>query len=587
MNDKKKQLWDTSLSNISEERISGMAEVLYKKSLSDIDSDEFIVVENNNVKKRAFPVFTLAAAIAAVIGIAAITSVIVSTGGILSASSGSANDSSTVSQVEGNIAPSKDFKYKYADNGDSLIITEYTGNAKELVIPSEIGGKNIIRIGESAFSRCESLTSVIIPDGIKYIDAYAFSECYSLRSVTIPASVTSIGQHAFFVCQSLTSVTIREGVTSISDYAFSTCTSLASITIPSSVVSLGKDIFYRCDSLVDINVAPNNETYRSEDGVVFSKDKTEIIYYPPGRADNSYTIPSDVVNIKGNNFYQCANLANINVDPDNEVYRSIDGVVFSKDMTKLVCYPAGRANKSYYIPSCVTAISENAFQRCLFLQTITIADSVTEIGDYAFVDCERLTSVTIPESVTSIGQSAFYLCKSLLSVTIPDSVTSIGEGVFDRCLSLTSVTIPSSITEISAYAFSGCESLKSVTVHNGVTSIGDSAFCLCESLTSVTIPDSVTSIGDSAFAYCYKLTSVHIPNLSADINRRAFDDGVTITRGPIEKDTNADVLWIVVITTAVAIAIAVTVAIILIRRKRKMRAQRAQPQTEEAVKKEE
>ena len=295
----------------------------------------------------------------------------------------------------------------------------------------------VTAIGNNAFSYC-NLTSVTIPNSVTSIGWSAFEECSSLTSVTIPNSVTSIGSSAFSGCSSLISVTIPNSVTSIGSYAFSGC-SLTSVSIPNSVTYIG--------------------------GFAFGSE-----------------------------------LENINVDPENTVYSSIDGVLYNKDVTNLLYCP--RHKTSVTIPTSVTSIGNYAFYKCSSLTSVSIPNSVTSIGNYAFYKCSSLTSVSIPNSVTSIGDKAFYECSSLTSVTIPNSVTSIGDDIFYNCSSLTSVTIPDSVTSIGRSAFYGCRSLTSVTIPNSVTSIGIFAFDGCSSLTSVTIPNSVTSIGDAAFQNC-------------------------------------------------------------------------------------
>ena len=155
-----------------------------------------------------------------------------------------------------------------------------------------------------------------------------------------------------------------------------------------------------------------------------------------------------------------------------------------------------------------TTISDDAFNHCSSLTSITIPNSVTSIGNTAFEGCESLTSIIIPNSVTSIGVNVFYLCSSLTSIDIPSSVTSIGDGAFSDCSGLTSITIPNSVISIGDSAFNFCSSLTSITIPNSVTSIGDSAFFECTSLTSIDIPSSVTSIGDYAFYNCTSLGSI-------------------------------------------------------------------------------
>ena len=123
--------------------------------------------------------------------------------------------------------------------------------------------------------------------------------------------------------------------------------------------------------------------------------------------------------------------------PDNANYKSIDGILYNKDMTIIIKCP--EAKTSVTIPNSVTSIGEGAFYGCSGLTSVTIPNSVTSIGPYAFGWCRGLTSVTIPNSVTSIGGNAFSDCVNLTSVTIPNSVTSIGRGAFSFCDDLKSI----------------------------------------------------------------------------------------------------------------------------------------------------
>ena len=351
----------------------------------------------------------------------------------------------------------------------------------------------VTSIGDGTFCYCENLTSITIPDSVTSIGRYAFECCTSLSSVTIPDSVTSIGVAAFDGCTSLTDVTIPDSVISIGDSAFSSCTNLTSVTIPDSVMSIGNDAFNSCWDLTSV------------------------------------TIPDSVTSIGYSAFENCTSLKSIEVSGNNKNYSSLDGVLFNKDKSELITYPAGKTDSEYAIPNSVTSIGSYAFSTCKSLTSVTIGNSVTSIGDYAFSDCKSLTSVTIPDSVTSIGEHAFYYCESLTSVTIPNSVTSIGYSAFSYCTRLTSVTIPNSVTSIGSFAFYNCTSLTSVTIPNSVTSIGGNAFDNCTSLTSVTIPNSVTSIGVAAFSSCRSLTDVTIPDSVISIGDSAFFGCINLT----------------------------------------------------------
>ena len=345
---------------------------------------------------------------------------------------------------------------------------EHSNEISNVIIES-----GVTSMGSDAFAYCDSLTEISVhADNSEYssVDGALFNKdqstiiCYPRGKVgtyAILDSVTSIGDFAFYGCDSLTSVTLPDSVTSIGGSAFARCSSLTSVTIPDSVTSIGRGAFSQCASLTEILVRPNNSKYSS-----------------------------------------------------------LEGILFNKDQSTIICYPEGKAG-AYVIPDRVTSIGDNAFWDCSALTSVTIGNSVTSIGDWAFAGCTSLTSVTIPDSVKSIEFGAFDDCTSLASVTIGDGVTNIGGQAFCGCNALTSVTIGNSVTIIEYGAFYACISLTSVTIPDSVTIIADVAFYHCTSLESVSIPASVTSIGEGAFEFCSALTSIYFegdsPVFSSDV----------------------------------------------------------------------
>ena len=252
---------------------------------------------------------------------------------------------------------------------DYAQIVDCNETAVEVDIPAEIEGLPVKSTRDWAFADCKSLTSISVPDSVNAIGNGAFSGCSSLASINIPNSVTTIRGSAFCNCLSLTSITIPESVTSIEIAAFSGCSSLTNITIPDLVDTIGDHAFYNCSSLTNITVSENNKYFSSLNGVLFNKDKTELITYPNGNERTEYTIPDSV-----------------------------------------------------------TSIIEGAFAYCSNLITVKIPDSVTDITDKTFYVCSSLTSVTIPDSVTHIGYNAFKYCKNLTSIIIKNPNCEISNG---------------------------------------------------------------------------------------------------------------------------------------------------------------
>ena len=249
------------------------------------------------------------------------------------------------------------------------------------------------------------IKSVTIENGVASIGSNAFNGCASLSSVSIPDSVASIGNYAFSGCKSLSSVSIPDSVRSVGYSAFNGCKSLKSISLGYSVTFIENKAFDGCPSLASISVSSDNETYSSEDGVLFDKNKTALITYPAGKQDAEYSIPDSVecvmfhafygcpflesINIpgsvismeaeEGEAFDGCPSLASISVSPDNENYSSADGVLFDKNKTALVRYPEGKQDFRYEVPESVTYFIWGAFKNSN-LVSVTITGPVKVIG---------------------------------------------------------------------------------------------------------------------------------------------------------------------------------------------------------------
>ena len=197
-------------------------------------------------------------------------------------------------------------------------------------------------------------------------------------------------------------------------------------------------------------------------------------------------IPSTIteINLSTLSYRNMKKLTNITVASDNPSYSSAGGVLYNKNKTEILRVPAG-IKGHFEIPKSVTTIGKYAFCHCSGLTSITIPNTVTTIKDEAFYDCSNLTSIIIPESVTTIENKAFSGCFNLTNITIPESVTTIGEYAFSNCSSLTSITIPNTVTSIGNDAFLNCSSLTSITIPKSVTYIGEHAFSYCTNINIV------------------------------------------------------------------------------------------------------
>ena len=252
-----------------------------------------------------------------------------------------------------------------------------------------------------------------------------------IHTLVIESGVTSIGSFAFYYFENLTSVSISNNVLSINSYAFFNCEKLPSIVFPDGLINIAFMAFGGCSAL------------------------------------SSLFLPKSVTIIEPMSFLSCYSLTSIEVDSENNSYTSENGVLFNKDKTAIICCPAGKEGE-YVIPNSVKTIENAAFYSCSILTAIIIPNSVTSIEQNAFIDCTSLISIAIPIGVSSIKEKTFFACKSLTSIMLPNSVTSIGQSAFNYCTSLISITIPSGVTSIGWGVFSDCTNLHLITNLNPV-----------------------------------------------------------------------------------------------------------------------
>ena len=261
-----------------------------------------------------------------------------------------------------------------------------------------------IKIGERAFENCAVLSEINLPDGLTQIYGGVFNSCKSLKRINLPRNLTILGESAFSDCIALEAIDIPATVTKIDDLVFNGCNALAKIHLHDGLKKIGKSAFKNCHSLTEV------------------------------------TLPASVTSISSAPFRGCESLKSIKVDPKNKFYKSEpnkregnDHVLFNKNKSVVIAYPASSREVQYDIPDSVTVISDWAFCECKKLNRVTIPDSVNEIGEGAFCNCVLLDEVEIPDSVMKIDDCAFRGCTSLERVTIPDSVKEMGWGLFDGC----------------------------------------------------------------------------------------------------------------------------------------------------------
>ena len=475
-----------------------------------------------------------------------------------------------------------DLKDFVIENG---VLTKYVGAGGDVVIPDGVtsigfaafrGSKNIINItipdcvvniGENAFRECKNIISINIPNGVTKIAAGVFYGCEALTNLSMPNNIKEIGKWAISHCQNLENIILPNSLTKICEYAFSSCTALKAIFVPSSVTNIDNGAFCFCDSLTAIDVAKDNKSFVSQEGVLFNKSKTKLICFPSGKK-GTYTVPDGVTEIGNSAFEKCKNLTYIN------------------------------------IPDSVKKIGNSAFDRCENLKSITIPSMVPKLGfkalpqntsiiTYAPIKSfaadfklqvtlgfikmlnnrEVFSEETLNENlkyITSQRKKLYPLVLEnleLLIYMIENKIITLDEAVElmnNKGIDATSRTALSEYVESNfnqkqkedcTKKVQGSPKMTStelkkiwttsknedgtltITKYKGsnsnvfipdmigkskVVKVGEEAFSRCKDLITVTIPDSVTEIGKNAFEYCKNLSSISISDSVTKIGKNAF-----------------------------------------------------------------
>lgn len=473
-------------------------------------------------------------------------------------------------------------------------------------------GEGITNIGSDSFCNCINLLSVVIASTVTNISHDAFNGCSKLNSISFSNNINNvqiIEEYAFEKCSSLTSLPTFNNLISIGSKCFEYC-DIKSIALPKTLETFPLDAFDNNNHLKSINIDENNKYFKSIDGVLFLKNESKLILYPFGKEDRFYEIPDGTISIGEESFkngfvyvinisdsvvsldpyalyecnvlyslnigrglekiadtsiYNCYKIANITVDENNAYFKSINGILFSKDESELIKYPTQLTEATYVIPLTVTTIKYECFFNNRNLKKIIITDNVSFIDQHSIRGCGQIMSfevtennqffatfddilylknftrivsvpfkkagnytlhenltrfenelfskrnikyINIPNKITYINTNTFNLCEKLQSIIIPDSVTIIDYGAFINCYALQSVEIGKNVRWIGSSAFNSCKMLKSITIPKLVSNISSNLFYGCVNLTSVTFCGNINYIDVGSFGKCYSLSSM-------------------------------------------------------------------------------
>ena len=356
---------------------------------------------------------------------------------------------------------------------------------KDCVALKTFTSTNLSSIGLNTFAGCSSLCEINLNDSLKTIGESAFRNCTVLTEIRIPDSVTNIGSFAFSGCTSLTEINLSNKLQSVSTSLFENCPSLESIIVPGSVKAFGSRSFKDCTSLTSITF---------EDGV----DNIYGYELFINCSFETVLLPSSVSHLNlephmGRHTMWPSTLSAISVAEDNPVFSSENGVLFTKDKSLLLLCPSGKTGSitvdvdvdayAFYNSSLehvvfsdnLTLIGDYAFANSSLLDIIMVK-TIDDVGKYVFYNCTKLTSITFPTNMDTIMDGMFYGCTSLVLTELPESVQYIGADAFRDCAHVNPDDLSEDLKNIGSFAFcnAGIENV-SLGISNEVV-IGDSAF---------------------------------------------------------------------------------------------------------------
>ena len=365
---------------------------------------------------------------------------------------------------------------------------------KKVIFP-----ESLLSIGEFAFVRCFGIKTLIFPKGLKTIHTSAFSKCDNLETIKIPESVQSIGRNVFYnsvmikrlkkgstdgfliVDNCLLSyvgkeskVIVPEGVRVIAGEAFKGC-NITEIILPESLRNVCSEYgsFAECRSLkkvtskaelIDVNAnafdgtpflkeLQNDFTLigsllirgKAKEHIVMRDDIIGIGSYAFAKKGTFNDIPKEIYISKGikhiaQEAFRNIALDKIIVDPDNEAFSVIDGVLYDNRKQAVITHEHG--HKKLTIREGTLEILAGAFREDKGLESIELPEGLKNIGESAFEGCSCLTEIAIPEGVSKIESRTFVGCEELREIQIPDSVTELGANVFWGCENLTKLIAP-------------------------------------------------------------------------------------------------------------------------------------------------
>ena len=347
---------------------------------------------------------------------------------------------------------------------------------------------------------------------------------------TVPEGVEEITSYGIAGNPYLTSIDLKD-VTKVKISALVNLPKLKTITIPKNLKKKGLEegAFEGCSSLEAYKVADGNTDFSADNGVLFSKDKDILYFYPIAKPDATYNIPPTVKVIGEKAFQGASKLTSLVIPTSVEEIKS---QAFRQNY-KL-------ASVKFCEPSNLRKLSNYSFWTCSSLKEVTLPSSITNIGK-AFLACDSLETINVPANakLTTIEEDAFKSNQNLKHFNFLGEcpLTTIGKNAFANLKKLTTFKMPKTVTDIQLNAFSGCSNLATVEFdpNADIQKIGAGAFADC-GLQRISIPKKVKEIAKEAFRNCTVLKKIEVTEFTTSIDPEAFKYCDQLTEIKVSKD---------------------------------------------------
>jgi len=375
------------------------------------------------------------------------------------------------------------------------------------------------------------IESLTLGANVSVIDNAAFAYCSVLSEVTLNENLNTIGAEAFRYCSSLTTIQIPQTVESIGSYAFHGCSLSGEIELPRSLSTFGTAPFRGCPVSL-FTIADTNNSFATVEGVILSKDGTRLMAYPAGSSNQKYTVPASVTAIENESMRDCQALEEL-VLPDG--LKSIGQLAFVGDGLKNITIPASVDDIGYgFLMSNekLEGISVDASNSSFKVENgLLIAQTDNEV----IATTATVSDLVIPDGVENIGSYTFYGMNQLISVKFPETLKTTGLSSFYGCQRLTTLDLGSGIQSIGKQSFQNCAMLGSVRFPASLRTIGMQAFSNCSSMTEVILNDGLEEIGQSAFYGCTGIKKVRVPGSAREFGYSIFYGCTALEEAVLEE----------------------------------------------------